>query len=297
VPTPREAQLPVVLGTVERASALVFHGLDVDAVDATTGRREPLLRLGSAGAAGSLGVPNSGSLSPDGTKLAVPSTELAGDERGTVSGIWVLDLATGKGKLYETDREPVMSVLWSPDGDRMWAYRYGGTAAWILDTRSGTFERLPGVAQVQYWDGPDRLVTEDATWRVVDDTGHVVRELPQLAPYTVSAGTWMPGEYAGWSPGGTWLGMQRRDLSRQTFAAVDVATGQVARTWGPFVDELNTQNIVGWSGPDTMVVMLRNAGSDHGIQLWDLDVATGTKHLRATYADADSVKYPANGTP
>jgi hypothetical protein len=80
------------------------------------------------------------------------------------------------------------------------------------------------------------------------------------------------------------------------FAVVDVDTGRILRQWGPFGDLLNTQNILGWSDPHTMVVMLRPEGDTTGVQLWELDVTTGTKKLRATYADADSAYLPANGT-
>src|SRR3712207_9014223 len=48
--------------------------------------------------------------------------------------------------------------------------------------------------------------------------------------------------------------------SRVGFGAVEVATGKLVHTWGMFDDNLNTQNIPGWSDADTAIVMLRPEG-------------------------------------
>jgi hypothetical protein len=286
--TPPSPEPPTVVGTVRRASALLFHGRDVDAVDAATGDRRRILRL-SAAAAGQLPYPNTGSLSPDGTKLAVPSVALGEG----ASGVWVLDLPTGEGRRYATATEPIGSVSWSPDGTRLWALRWGGGGAWTLDVPGGTFTRIPGVAEpFLFWDGAQRLVTSDGRWRVVDPAGGSDRALPQLTPYS-AGGPWAPAEFGGWSPDGRWLAVQRRDGGSSSFAAVDVSTGRVVRTWGPYPDELVTQNILGWAGPTTMVAMLRPAGSDTALRLIELDVETGKTHVRATYDDTDSAYLPA----
>jgi hypothetical protein len=289
--TPPSPAPPTVVGTVRRASALLFHDRDVDAVDAATGERRHVLRLSSA-AAGGLPDPNTGSLSPDGTTVAIPSLAL-GEAFHGVSGVWVLDLPTGRGHLYDTAKQTIGSVAWSPDGTRLWALRWGGGGAWTLDVPSGRFTRIPGVAEPYlFWNGPQRLVTSDGGWRVLDLAGDSAEPLPHLAPYG-AGGPWAPAEFGGWSPDGRWLAVQRRAGGSSSFAAVDVATGRIVRTWGPYPDELNTQNILGWAGPTTMVAILRPAGSSTALRLVELDVETGRTHVRATYDDADSAYLPA----
>jgi hypothetical protein len=290
--TPSPPAPPAVVGTVAQASALLFHGHDVDAVDAATGNRRRILRL-SDDAAGQLPVPNSGSLSPDGTKLAVPSIALGDGFRG-VSGVWVLDLPTGEGHLYPTAKQVVGAVSWSPDGTRLWALRWGGGGVWTLDVPDGRFTPVPGVTEPYvFWDGARRLVTSDGGWRTVGLPDGSSQPLPHLAAYD-AGGPWAPAEFGGWSPDGRWLAVQGRGSGSSTsFAAVDVSTGRVARSWGPYPDEMVTQNILGWSSPTTMVAMLRPAGSDTALQLTELDVETGRTKVRATYDNADSAYLPA----
>lgn len=288
---PAVPKLPAVVGTVPRAWTLTFSGRDVFALDATTGTSRRILSL-SEGAAGVLGSPNSGSLSPNGKRLAVPSVAL-GDGASGVSGIWVLDLPTGRSHLYGTANETIGSVVWAPDGTRLLAQRWGGGGAWTLDVPAGTFTAIPGITESPlFWDGASRLVTSQGGWRVVDLRGRTVRALPQLEPYRAGR-TWTPAEFAGWSPDGRWLAVQRRDERGSTFAAVDVATGRVARTWGPDPDELNTQNVLGWSVPNNMIVMLRQVGSRTGLRLLELDVVTGRSRVWQTFTQADSAYHPA----
>jgi hypothetical protein len=290
---PRPAP-PTVVGRVPRASALVFDGRDVLAVDAASGAARKILRL-SAQAEAELPRPDAGSLSPDGTRLAVNSTSL-GDPFSGVSGVWVLDLPTGTGHLYPTGGQTIGMVAWSPDSARLWAYRWGGGGLWTLDVPAGTFTAVPGVTELGvYWAGDSaHLVNNVGGWRIVDLQGRLVRPLPQLARFDVQ-GVWTSAGPAAWSPDGRWLGVQRSGPDTVTFAAVEVSTGRLARAWGPVADSFDTPSVVGWAGPDTMVVLVRHAASADGLQLVELDIRTGQSRVRASFERARFVYLPAPG--
>jgi hypothetical protein len=279
---------PQVVGTVAEAAFLVFRGRDVFAVDAATGDERKVLRM-SEQAAGMLPYPNVGSLSPDGKRLAVPSSAL-GEAFSGVTGVWIVDLSTGEGRLHDTEAA-IGSVTWSPDGTKLFLWKWGGGGAWVL--ADGDVRRVPGVADVALWAGDSDHLIDVEGWRVLDLAGRVERTLPQLRPYSAPTATWRFAEFGGSSPDGRRLAVIRRDTTGVSFGAVGVATGRIVRSWGPMADDLNTQNVIGWKDADTMLAIARAPG-EKALRLLELDVETGRSTVARTFDGAISAYAPAS---
>jgi Tol biopolymer transport system component len=110
-----------------------------------------------------------GSVSPDGTKLALVVTNLWEPEYKGQSFKWdiyILDIQTGEFRFLVEGREPV----WSPDGTRI-AYVWGG-GLWVVDVKSGERKDL-FLAKEDYW-------VRDISW---SPDGQRIAFVHEIAPH------------------------------------------------------------------------------------------------------------------
>lgn len=119
-----------------------------------------------------------GSVSPDGTKLALVVTDLWEVEyKGQPYGwqIYLFDIQTGEFRFLVEGREPV----WSPDGTRI-AYAGSGGGLWIADVKSGEVKELFPVEE-GYW-------VRDVAW---SPDGQRIAFVHEVAPHGQAPEMWV----------------------------------------------------------------------------------------------------------